>query len=178
MVGDVWTSGPDPAKNRYARSFDTARTESFYQSFKPTGIMKDGHYEYDFRTAFGLLLGKTGLDRGRHFNGNLYVLIDGATFSAGAHTAAVIRQYCKKAVFIGRETAGGAEGCSGGTLQHLTLPNTGVVVEFPWLRLVSVLKDPGFGQGIIPAYVVDYTPEDITTKKDVDLERTMGLIRN
>jgi len=177
MVGDVWTSVPDPARNRFAGYFDTARTESFYQSFRPTGIIKDGHYEYDFRTAFGLLMGKTPLDRRGHFNGNLFVLIDGATFSAGAHTAAVIRQYCKKAVFIGRETAGGAEGCSGGTLQHLTLPNTGVVVEFPWLRLKSVLKDPVRGRGIIPAYVVDYTPEDITMKRDVDLEKTMSMIR-
>lgn len=177
MVGDMWTSVPDPAKSRFARYFDTARTGSFYQSFKPTGVVKNGHYEYDFQPAFGHLLGKTALDRTNHYNGNLFVLIDGATFSSGAHSAAAIRQYCKKATFIGRETAGGSEGCSGGTLQRLTLPNTGVVVDFPWLRLVSVLKDPVYGHGIIPAYVVVYTPEDVTTKKDVDLEKTLGLIR-
>jgi len=177
MVGNIWTSVPDPAKSRYAQYFDTARTESFYQSFKPTGIVRDGHYEYDFRPAFGLLLGKTALDRRSHYGGNLFVLIDGATFSAGAHTAAVIRQYCRKAVFIGREAAGGSEGCSGGTLQHMTLPNTGVVVEFPWLRLESILKNPVAGRGIIPDFIVEYTPQDVVRKEDVDMERVMELIR-
>jgi len=177
MVGDVWTSTPNPAKNRFAQYFDTARTESFYQSFKPTGVVKDGHYGHDFQPAFGKLLGKTALDKANHYNGNLFVLIDGATFSAGAHSAAAIKQYCKKARFIGRETAGGSEGCSGGTLQHLTLPNTGIVVEFPWLRLVSVLKDPVYGHGVMPAYVVAYLPEDVITKKDADLEKVLSLIR-
>lgn len=177
MVGDVWTSVPDPAKSRFAQFFDTARTESFYQSFKPTGIKKDSHYEYEFQPLFGHLLSQTALDKTNHYNGNLFVLIDGATFSSGAHTAAVIKQYCQKAIFVGRETAGGAEGCSGGTLQHLTLPNTGIIVEFPWLRLVSVLKDPVYGHGITPARVVNYTPQDVTTKKDADLEVVLSLIR-
>ncbi|WP_431214667.1 S41 family peptidase [Puia sp. P3] len=131
MVGEVWTNVADPAKGRYAQYFDTVRTESFYQSFKPTGVVESGHYKYDFRPAFGHLLGRTALARRNHYNGRLFVLVDGATFSSGAHTAAVIKEYCKGVVFVGRETAGGSEGCSGGTLQHLTLPNTGVVVEFP-----------------------------------------------
>jgi hypothetical protein len=80
------------------------------------------------------------LDKKDHFNGRLFVLIDGATFSSGAHTAAAIKAQCKKAFFIGRETAGGQDGCSGGTIQHLTLPHTQVVVEFPWMRFVSVIK--------------------------------------
>ena len=176
MVGDMWTSVPDPAKSRFAKYFDTARTESFYQSFKPTGVIKAGRYKYVFQPAFGRLLGKTALDKRNHYNGNLFVLIDGATFSSGAHSAAVIKRYCKKAIFVGRETAGGSEGCSGGTLQRLTLPNTGIVVEFPWLRLVSVLEHPVYGHGIIPAYVVLYTPQDVTTKKDADLEKVLSLI--
>ena len=177
MVGDVWTNIPDPAKSSFAQYFDTARTASFYQSFKPAGIIKDGHYEYGFQPSFGCLQSKKALDKTNHYSGNLFVLIDGATFSAGAHSAAAIKQYCKKATFIGRETAGGSEGCSGGTLQHLTLPNTGIIVEFPWLRLVSVLKDPVYGHGVMPEYVVVYTPQDVTGKKDVDLEKALSLIR-
>jgi C-terminal processing protease CtpA/Prc len=116
------------------------------------------------------------LDEANHYNGKLFVLIDGATFSSGAHTAAAIRQYCKRAVFIGRETAGGAEGCSGGTLQHLTLPHTQVIVEFPWLRLESVLKNAGYGRGVMPDHVVEYAPMDIVTRRDADLETAVGLI--
>jgi hypothetical protein len=177
MVGDMWTSTPDPAKSKFAQYFDSVRTESFYLSFKATGITKDGHFEYDFQPAFGNLLGKTALDKSHHYSGHLFILIDGATFSSGAHTAAVIRQYCKKAVFVGRETAGGSEGCSGGTIQHLTLPNTGIMVEFPWLRLKSVLKNPVYGHGVMPDYVIAYTPQEVIAKKDVDLEKVLGLIR-
>ncbi|MBZ4189432.1 S41 family peptidase [Niabella beijingensis] len=176
-VGAIWTRVPDPARNRFARYFDLTRTESFYQSFQPTGVIEGGHYKYDFRPAFGRLLGETSLNKTNHYNGNLFVLIDGATFSSGAHSAAIIKKYCKKVLFIGRETAGGSEGCSGGTLQHLTLPNTGIIVEFPWLRLKSVLNDPVYGHGIIPDYTVAYTPQDVTTKKDVDLEKALYLIQ-
>ena len=176
MVGDIWAAVPDPAKSRFAPYFDTARTGSFYQSFKPTGIVKDGRYGYDVQPAFGNLLQKTALNKTNHYSGKLYVLIDGATFSAGAHSAAAIKQYCQRAIFIGRETAGGSEGCSGGTLQHLTLPNTGIIIEFPWLRLVSVLKKPVYGHGVIPDHVVAYAPHDVITKRDLDLETALSLI--
>lgn len=111
-----------------------------------------------------------------HFNGRLFVLIDGATFSSGAHTTIAIKAYCKKAVFIGRETAGASEGCSGGTIQHLTLPNTGVVVEFPWMRVVSVAKKPRVGHGVIPDYPVLYGTEDIIKKTDLDIKKALILI--
>ncbi|MBC9934158.1 S41 family peptidase [Chitinophaga qingshengii] len=176
MVGDLWARVPDPGATRFEKYFDTARTTSFIQSFKPTGIRKNGHYQIDFQPDFGPMLSNTGLDKKDHYNGKMVVLIDGATFSSGAHTAAVIKQYCPSAVFIGRETAGGSEGCSGGSIQRLTLPNTGIVIEFPLLRVVSVLSHPTFGHGIIPDYVVAYTPMDILTKKDLDLQKALEII--
>jgi hypothetical protein len=175
MVGGLWARVPNPGKTRFEQYFDSSTTMSFFQSFKPTGITTEGHYQVEFQQDFGNLSGKTALDRHDHFNGRLIVLIDGATFSSGAHTAAAIRESCKKAIFIGRETAGGSEGCSGGTIQHFTLPNTGVVIEFPLLRVVSVLKQPTYGRGIMPDHVVVYTPMDIVTKKDLDLQQALHI---
>ncbi|MCW3466165.1 S41 family peptidase [Chitinophaga nivalis] len=176
MVGDLWARVPNPGKTAFTPYFDTAGTASFFQSFQPTGIKKAGCYQMAFQPAFGNLLGKTDLDKEDHFKGKLIVLIDGATFSSGAHTAAAIRQNCKGALFIGRETAGGAEGCSGGSIQALTLPHTRVVISFPLLRVVSVFRPATYGHGILPDHVVAYTPMDIVTQKDVDLLRALEVI--
>ena len=177
MVGDVNSRIPNPAVNHFEKYFDTARTASFNQSFKPTGIKVGAYYHVDFKPVFGNLLRITALDKTAHFSGNLIVLIDGATFSAGAHSAIAMKTFCKNARFVGRETAGGAEGCSGGTIQHLTLPNTHIVVEFPWLRFVSVAKHPALGHGIMPDYTVEYSPDDVVDKADPDIKKALSLIK-
>lgn len=177
MVGDVKSRIPNPAINHFEKYFDTARTESFNQSFKANGPKEGAYYHIDFRPVFGDLLAITALDKKAHFSGNLFVLIDGATFSAGAHTTTAIKAQCKNVKFIGRETAGGSEGCSGGTMQRLTLPNTHIVVEFPWLRFVSVDKHPIAGHGVMPDYTVIYKPEDVVNGTDQDLKKALSLIR-
>ena len=177
MVGDVTSRLPNIAVNHFEKYFDTARTASYNQSFKPTNIKKGAYYHVDFSPVFGNMADIIPLDKTAHFDGNLLVLIDGATFSAGAHSTIAIKTFCKNAKFIGRETAGGAEGCSGGTIQHLTLPNTHILVEFPWLRFVSVAKDPALGHGIVPDYTVIYNPEDVIDKEDLDIKKALSLIK-
>jgi hypothetical protein len=175
IIGDVKSRVPNPAVNSFEKYFDTARTASFKEGFTPAG--KEGaYYHVDFKSAFGDMLAILPLNKTAHFNGRLIVLIDGATFSAGAHSAATIKTYCKGVKFIGRETAGAEEGCSGGTIQHLTLPNTRVLVEFPWMRFVSVAKHPVFGRGIMPDYPVIYAPQDVVTKNDPDIKKALTLI--
>lgn len=175
MIGDLKSRIPNPAINHFEAYFDTAGTASFNAGFAP-GKQEGAYYQINTRPAFGNLLGVMPLSEKDHFNGKLLVLIDGATFSSGAHTAVAIKEYCKKAAFIGRETAGGSDGCSGGTIQHLTLPNTGVVVEFPWMRVVSVAKKPVFGHGVMPDYPVLYGSEDIVKRTDLDIKKALSLI--
>ncbi|RAJ77368.1 peptidase S41-like protein [Chitinophaga dinghuensis] len=176
MVGNLWARVPNPGKTKFDPYLDTAKTLSFMESFRPTGIRNEGRYYMAFQSGFVNLLEKMELDKKDHFDGTLIVLIDGATFSSGAHTAAAIRKYCSKSTFIGRETAGGAEGCSGGTIQDLTLPNTGIVITFPLLRVVSVLNPMIQGHGIMPDREVVYTPTDIVTNRDRDLEEAVKMI--
>jgi hypothetical protein len=76
---------------------------------------------------------------------------------------------------VGRETAGAEEGCNGFALQRLTLPGTGIVVEFPLLRVVSMAVSPVHGRGLVPDYPVAYTPRDIVTGNDRDLEKALAL---
>jgi hypothetical protein len=176
IIGDLKARVPNPAINHFEQYFDSLRTESFTAGFRP-GNKEGAYYHIDFKPAFGDLLGSIPLDKRDHFSGQLFVLIDGATFSSAAHTAAAIKAQCKKALFIGRETAGGQDGCSGGTIQHLTLPHTQVMVEFPWMRFVSVIKAPVSGRGIMPDHTVVYSAEDIVTKTDLDIKKAVSLIR-
>ncbi|SFE97249.1 Peptidase family S41 [Chitinophaga sp. CF118] len=176
IIGDLKARIPNPAVNHFEKYFDSLRTESFTAGFSP-GNKEGADYHIDFKPAFGDLLSAIPLDKRNHFSGQLFVLIDGATFSSAAHTAAAIKTQCKKALFIGRETAGGQDGCSGGTIQHLTLPHTQVVVEFPWMRFVSVIKTPVSGRGIMPDYTVVYSAEDIVNKTDLDIKKAISLVR-
>jgi C-terminal processing protease CtpA/Prc len=177
IVKEMKSRIPDPAANSFEKYFDTSRTASFKMGFEP-GNKESSWYHIDVKPIFGKLYGALPLAKANHYNGNLLVLIDGATFSSAALFTAALKAQCKNATFIGRETAGAEEGCNGGTLQHLTLPNTHIVVEFPWMRLDAFAKNPLYARGIIPKYAVLYTPLDVVTKNDPDLKKALSLIGN
>ena len=63
------------------------------------------------------------------------------------------------------------------TIQKLTLPDTKIIISFPWMRVVSAAKKSTFGHGTIPDNEVDYSPEDIVSKRDRDLEKALSLMK-
>jgi hypothetical protein len=176
IVKDAKSRIPNPALNHFAKYFDTARTTNFNLGYKP-GNKEGAWYHIETKPAFGKLYGPLLLSKADHFDGKLFVLIDGATFSSGALFTAALKAQCRNARFIGRETAGVEEGPNGMVIQKLTLPNTKIFVDFPWMRVVSVAKNPVFGRGMMPDYEVDYQAEDIISKRDLDLKRALNLIK-
>lgn len=177
VVKDVKSRLPNPAVNSFVKYFDTSTTNGFVTGFKPA--YKEGSwYHIESKPAFGNLYGPFPPDKTDHFNGKLFVLIDGATFSSGALFCAAVKAQCRGVIFIGRETTGAEEGCNGVTLQKLTLPNTKIVVDFPWMRVISMAKHPIPGRGILPDYSVNYTPEDIVTQNDPDLKKALSMINH
>lgn len=177
IIKDVKSRLPDPALNKSAVYFDQERMNGFRQGYTITN--KEGMwYHVETTAAMGTIYGPLALAKEDHFNGNLYVLIDGATFSSGALFTAALKSGRKNVKFIGRETAGSEEGCNGMVMQELTLPNTKISIDFPWMRVESVAKKPSRGRGIMPDYEVIYEPEDIVIKKDRDLEEAVKQIRS
>ncbi len=175
IVKDVKSRLPNPALNSFAKYFDASITQGFVSGFSPA--YKEGTwYHIEPKPAFGNLYGPFALDKADHFNGKLLVLISGATFSSGALLTAALKAQRKGVIFIGRETAGSEEGCNGVTLQKLTLPNTKIVIDFPWMRVISMAKRPVPGRGLMPDYPVKYSPNDIVTKNDLDLKKALGLV--
>lgn len=176
IIKDAKSRIPNPALSHFSKYFDTIITSNFNAGYLP-GNKEGSWYHIDTKPAFGHIYGALPLTKTDHFDGNLYVLIDGATFSSGALFTAALKVQCKNIKFIGRETAGAEEGCNGMTLQKLTLPNTRISVDFPWMRVVSAAKISTPGRGIMPDYTVVYSPQDIVNKRDRDLERAVALIK-
>lgn len=175
IVKDIKSRIPNPAKNPFSVYFDSTRTESFNGSCLP-GRQEGAWYHMDINPEFARIYAPLAMAGAGRFRGRLFVLIDGATFSSAALFTSALKAQRKDVVFIGRETAGAEEGCNGFAMQKLTLPNTGISVVFPWLRVVSMAKSPVFGRGLMPDYPVAYTAEDVVRGRDLDLEKVVGVI--
>lgn len=84
-----------------------------------------------------------------HFNGNLYVLTGGTTFSASL--LFLTKVYAQENVIVvGEETGGGARGNSAVMIPKITLPNSRVQLRLPLFRLISDVHIPQNGRGIMP----------------------------
>jgi hypothetical protein len=102
------------------------------------------------------------------FSGRLFVLVDGATGSAAAQLATLVRVNRRDAVFVGEESGVDMTGPISGSYLDLKLPHTGVRVDVPILR--KVLKVDGYphepGRGIRPDFPVNRAQEDIADGRD------------
>lgn len=112
----------------------------------------------------------------RNFKGNVYVLINGGSFSNTGIFSSVLRKH-QRAIFIGEET-GGSEFVLCGSQKKITLPNTGVEIELP--RLQFMIKAHGDNElnSVIPDYYIEPKIEYIVEQKDKDLEFAIELINN
>jgi hypothetical protein len=96
------------------------------------------------------------------------VLADGATGSAAAQLATLIRVNRADAVFIGEESGGDMQGPVSGTYIALQLPHTGIRVDVPVMRKVMHLNGYRYqrGRGVIPDHAVARDQEDIIAGRD------------
>lgn len=103
------------------------------------------------------------------YNGKLYVLISGRTFSGGAEFASLIKM-TDRGIFIGEETGGTYEGNVSGYSEYIKLPNSKIEVKIPTVHFQINVSPEIKGRGIIPDYRVPQTWKDYmngkNTKKD------------
>lgn len=111
-----------------------------------------------------------------HYDGKVFVLIDGGSFSASCMLAEYLKE-TKRAVFIGRETGGTASGCNAVTTTLYKLPNTGLKVRVPAFRLMhDVYTGEKNGRGILPDYEITPTLHSFVTKTDLEMKKVNELI--
>ena len=111
-----------------------------------------------------------------HFDGNIYVMTGGYTFSAATLVTAKLKGQ-KNVTIVGEETGGGAYGNSAMFLTTIVLPNTGVRVTLPLYRMVLNAKLPKNGRGVFPDVEVKPSSAYIKMGVDAKLEKVKELIR-
>jgi len=112
-----------------------------------------------------------------HYNGKVYILTGGNSFSATTlFTAALIRQ--ENVVVVGEETGGGAYGNSAWLIPDFKLPETGIRIRLPLFRLVINKNATKNGRGVQPEVKATPTIEAIRRNVDFKVEKAMELIKN
>lgn len=114
-----------------------------------------------------------------HFQGKIYMLIDGWSFSAASDFCAIAHSNAHdKITFIGEETGGAYYGNNSGDWIKLTLPNTQIQVNIPMrYYLLAVFDYPYYDRGVIPDLEVIPDIEDILNNKDTQLEFALNIIK-
>ncbi|TNE53861.1 MAG: hypothetical protein EP338_10050 [Bacteroidetes bacterium] len=112
----------------------------------------------------------------KKFEGKVYVLIGGKTFSAGSSFAL----FCKNQgiILVGEETGGSYYTQTGGYPIIYTLPNSKIKVLISFVKISRYTKDETVkkGSGIVPDIEIPLTVKDLIDRKDSQLDYVLKQI--
>lgn len=123
---------------------------------------KDGKFYYKIKAD------KVTQPNKNAFNGKIYVLINGGSYSASSIISSKLK-FDKKATLVGEETGGANDGTVAGFYSYQILPNSkltlpiGLLLVNPNITLTNSLR------GVIPDIPISETLQDIINKNDVQL---------
>jgi C-terminal processing protease CtpA/Prc len=110
------------------------------------------------------------------FLGPVYVLVDGAAFSAGAQAATWLFD-TRRALVIGEEAGGDYAGPDGGATMPIVLPHAQVHVRIPMIRSLQTGQPWVPGRGVRPHVEVRPTIADLLAGRDTAMARALDLVR-
>ncbi len=132
---------------------------------------KDGNYHFGYFERHNFKPKK-----GNHYNGKVYILTGGNSFSATTlFVSAVIKQ--DNVTVIGEETGGGAYGNSAWLIPDVVLPETGIRFRLPLFKLVIDKNAPKNGRGVQPEVESFPTIDAVRRGADYKLDKAMELIK-
>lgn len=110
-----------------------------------------------------------------HFNGDIYIITGGNSFSATTLFAQKVRGQSNVHI-VGEETGGGSYGNTAWMMPEVTLPKTGVRFRLPKFRLVMDRQLVQEGRGVMPDILATPGVEDIRRGIDVKTETVKNII--
>ena len=110
-----------------------------------------------------------------HFDGDIYIIIGGNSFSATTLFAYAM-QHQKNVTVVGEETGGGSYGNTAWMIPDVVLPQTKIRFRLPLFRLVMDQAAVAAGRGITPDIEVTPTAETIRKGIDPKAEKVKQLI--
>lgn len=114
--------------------------------------------------------------KSNRYNGPLYIMTDGATFSMASSVASKLRFNRKNTFIIGEESGGGAAGSGGMLRGGIELPSSKLRVEFHiyWYQIDKDIQD--VGKGVIPDVPVNYDLEAKQKGEDPGIQKVVDWI--
>ena len=137
-----------------------------------TAKKKDGKYHFGYFERHYFKPKKKN-----HFDGKVYILTGGNSFSATVLFAQAIREQ-ENVITVGEETGGGAYGNTAWLIPDLVLPVTGIRVRLPLFRLVIDKNIPKDGHGIQPEVLVVPTADAIKRGADYKMDKVLELLKS
>ena len=119
---------------------------------------------------------KTYHPKHTRYNGDVYVLINGPTFSAATIFSNAVKGQ-SRITLIGEETGGGWHGNNGIMIPDITLPNTKTRVRLPLMRLVQYKHVPKTGTGVIPDLYIGTSYDALLKSYDKKMQVVKEMIR-
>ena len=111
-----------------------------------------------------------------NFNGKVWFLIDGLSFSSTSEFCAVARSN-GRGEFIGTETGGGYYGNTSMQIDT-TLPNSKTMISIGTIKYeMAVCKAKHKDRGIIPDHIVTPTINSIINKEDTQLDFALKIAK-
>lgn len=102
------------------------------------------------------------------FNGEIYVLVNGGSFSAASILPAKLK-YEKRAFLVGEETGGANDGTVAGRYALKKLPESKLYLPIGLMLIQPSIKFSHNKKGVIPHVEVIPTTEDLLKKRDIQL---------
>ncbi len=110
-----------------------------------------------------------------HYNGKVYVITSGPTFSASTLFANAIKRQ-EGILLVGEETGGGWHGNNGIMIPDIILPHTKTRVRLPLFRLVQYRHVPKNGMGISPDIFVGTSYDALLKGYDMKMKVVREMI--
>ncbi len=111
------------------------------------------------------------------FKGEIYVLVNGKTYSAGSSLARFLKEY-GNATIIGTETGTRYEGFAAGSLEDVILPNSQIRIGIPRYHIIYPKSDKQttVNHGLLPDYEINCSFDEYSTGRDLHLEKAISII--
>ncbi|WP_415327743.1 S41 family peptidase [Chryseobacterium sp. MMS23-Vi53] len=164
------TSKSTPLKTNYFRksnalqyAYKSLTYPSFFFAQTFSTYKKDGKVFYKVKAD------KLTQPNKNVFNGKVFVLINGGSFSASSIITSKLKND-KRATLVGEETGGANDGTVAGFYSYQTLPNSDIDLPIGLLLVQPNITFLNNKRGVIPDVKIETDIEDIIEKKDPQMD--------
>jgi hypothetical protein len=166
LADTLYSKGLNGSPKKHVRFYPAYQAMLFWITRKkPDGLRHFGYFE---RHAFSPR-------KKDHFNGSIYFITGGNSFSATTLLLHHLHQQ-PNVIVVGEETGGGAYGNSAWMIPEVLLPHSRIRYRLPMFRLVMNKDALASGRGILPDIRVSATAASIRRGIDVKSEKVRELI--